>query len=81
MDPSALVPPRARSHVARAACLQSSAMSTADRRPPRRQSIAAIPARCANTHELEETKRAQKAVDRLEDHFASVSARSPKNKI
>ena len=70
MEPSALVPLLARSHVARAGCLASSAMSTADRKPPRRVSMAAIPARCANTHEWAETKRAQRAVDRWEDHFA-----------
>ena len=81
MVPLAGTPPWARSHSMSSLFWISSAKSSGDRKPPRRQSIAPIPARCANTHELEETKRAQKAVDRLGDHFATISARSPKNEI
>ena len=58
----AVTPPWARSHSVssdRPPTVLSMAMSSADRKPPRRQSTGPIPARCANTHDLEDTKRAQ----------------------
>ena len=62
MGPLAWTPPRARSHSTRSILVLSKAMSSADRKPPRRQSTGPIPARCANTHDLEDTKRAQMGI-------------------
>ena len=59
MVPLAGTQPLARSHSMSSLFLISSAKSSGDRKPPRRHSTAPIPARCADTHDLEDTTRAQ----------------------